>query len=267
MNIGNDLCVYEFSSFKAEEDTGAGIEGADGWVEDKNFEDTAELSDSNSWQYSWDLLAKTSPAGTPYYYYAVEETAVEGFKTTYSYQAATGEISGLQGVTGGNITVTNAKEQEKVHITVKKAWEGYDRNEYDSYEVQVQLLKDGVEEGSPVTLTGSGPDRWTYTWSDLEKGPAYSVQEKSVTVRDAAGNVTEIHNFDTTYAATDDTITITNTKKPQGILLPGTGGKDGWIFYGLGAGFWLISLSWFGLTFKKRNKFMKTVKEGQKGIP
>ena len=267
VKIGNDLCVYEFSSFKAEEDTGAGIEGADGWVEDKNFEDTVELSGSNSWQYSWDLLAKTSPAGTPYYYYAVEETAVEGFKTTYSYQAATGEISVPQGVTGGDITVTNAKEQEKVHITVKKAWEGYDRNEYDSYEVQVQLLKDGVEEGSPVTLTGSGPDRWTHTWSDLEKGPVYSVKEKSVTVRDAAGNVTEIHNFDTTYAVTDDTITITNTKKPQGILLPGTGGKDGWIFYGLGAGFWLISLSWFGLTFKKRNKFMKTVKEGQKGIP
>ena len=94
------------------------------------------------------------------------------------------------------------------------------------------------------------------------------MQEKSVIVRDAAGKVTEIHNFDTTYAAADDnTITITNTKKPQGILLPGTGGKNGWIFYGLGAGFWLISLSWFGLTFKKRNKFTKTVKEGRKGIP
>ncbi len=55
------------------------------------------------------------------------------------------------------------------------------------------------------------------------------MQEKSVTVRDAAGNVTEIHNFDTTYAAADDnTITITNTKKPQGILLPGTG-REKWL--------------------------------------
>ena len=282
VNIGNDVCVYDFTSFKAEEDTGAGIEGADGWVEDKNFEDTVELSGSNSWQYSWDLLAQTSPAGTPYYYYAVEETAVDGFKITYSYQAAAGETSGAQGVTGGDITVTNTKEQEKkkIQITVKKAWEGYDQNEYGSYEVQVQLFKDGVEDGSPVTLTGSGSNRWTYTWTDLEEGSVYSVQEKSVTVKDASGNIITIDNFNTTYTVTDGTdtsednrlsaagtITITNTKKSQGILLPGTGGKDGWIFYGLGAGFWLISLSWLGLTFKKRNKLIKTAKEGRKGIP
>lgn len=171
-------------------------------------------------------------------------------------------------------------EKDKTSITVKKAWEGYENKEYDSYEVQVQLLKGGNSEGELITL--SKDNDWTYTWPELDAEHTYSVQEVTVIVKNADGTTTTINNFDTTYTYTvagseeneksdgltaTGTITVTNTKKSQGIILPGTGGKDGWIFYGLGAGFWLLSLSWLGLTFKKRRNAINPAKEGRKGIP
>ena len=116
-------------------------------------------------------------------------------------------------------------------------------------------------------------NHWRFECDNLDSGYIYSVQE--IGVFDSAGN--KVDNFETSYSSTESTnsgfltatgtITITNTKKTQGITLPGTGGKDGWIFYGLGISFWAISLIWLSLTFKKRNKLIKAAKEGRKGIP
>lgn len=273
VNIGNAACVYDFTSFEVERDENAGIAGVDGWVEDSSFEDVRNLTSANGWQYSWDTLAKTSPAGTPYYYYVIEEPAVEGFKTEYCYKASgEGEKVNAQGVTGGSVTVTNTKKQS-INVTVVKAWEGYEATEYNTYKVTMRLRKNDQPYGDAITL--SSENSWTYTWSGLDDGFEYSVREESVT--DSKNE--PVNNFDTKYTVTvgsptqgnglnaTGTITITNTKKTQEITLPGTGGKDGWIFYGLGISFWAISLIWLSLTFKKRNKLIKAAKEGQKGIP
>ena len=266
VNIGNSSCVYVKDSFRVEEDKSAGSDNSqNGWVEDTNFNNGSvnpgnirELSSANNWQYYWESLAKTSPAGTPYYYY-VEETAVDGFNTTYSYM----NIS-ENGVTEGVITVTNSKVQQKIDISVKKEWANYDTAEFENYVVEVQLYKDGKGEGNVVTLKKD--NNWYSEWKDLPDESVYSVEE--IRVLDGP-NGNEVSNFDTSYSTdtTTGTIIVTNTKKPQGIILPGTGGKDGWIFYGLGISFWAISLIWLSLTFKKRNKLIKAAKEGRKGIP
>ena len=168
-------------------------------------------------------------------------------------------------VSGGTITIIN---RPKIEISIKKVWENYSSDEYLNYVVKMKLqrTKDNVYFEDVEEITLDQEHDWKYVRKNLDLGYTYSVKE--IEVLDAAGK--EVNNFDTTYSGTlttTGTITVTNTKKPQEIILPGTGGKDGWIFYGLGISFWAISLIWLSLTFKKRNKLIKAAKEGRKGIP
>lgn len=232
------------------------------------------LSASNNWKKSWNGLEKYDRNGNLYYYWVDESYCPAGYELKSS--------KNNEGISEGTITLTNAVSTT-VNVTVNKTWNGYSGNEYDSYKVYVQLQKtndDGTFEdvGIPVELTGTSTPPWSYTWEGLPVGFTYTVKE--IRVVDAVGN--KVNNFETTYSTstesgtsnsaaaaltTSGTITVTNTKKSQGITLPGTGGKDGWIFYGLGIGFWAVSLGWLGLTFKKRKKSLSFQKEGHKGIP
>lgn len=248
--------------------------------------------DNTGWKYTWSNL-EVLPSDDSYY--VVEDSVIEGYKTTYSIGDGASTESNPQQVTsiGSNetITITNTKT---VDITVKKSWDGYSADEIKNYEVTVLLQRcDGskYEDVSSATMKISDAEElngllWAHTWSGLDIGYTYSVKELAVkaVAYDENGNQTTselVANFTTQYSSdegttwsdisanvgiqnTDGTVLIKNTKNRPGITLPGTGSKYPFVFYGLGCVFLLISAAWMLLTFKKRNTPIDAGKGGKR---
>ena len=122
------------------------------------------LNNGNGWTHTWSGLKK-GPAWT------VDEPDVPtGYTRTISGDAVNG------------FTITNSRkggppEPEKTSVKVTKAWAD-SGNPNRPASVKVQLYKDGSAQGNPVIL--SAGNKWTYTWTGLEKGPAWTVDEPDV---------------------------------------------------------------------------------------
>ncbi|MBP3636550.1 MAG: Cna B-type domain-containing protein, partial [Clostridia bacterium] len=120
-------------------------------------------------------------------------------------------VTGVVGETFGMVdrhieyyAYTKEPEQpEKINVTVIKSWnDGNDQYNFRPDSVSVQLKKDGTIVGDAVTL--SAPN-WTHTWSSLEKGAAYTVEETNM----PAGYVPSSNSVQAEDGSV--TCTITNT--------------------------------------------------------
>ncbi|MCL2107538.1 MAG: Cna B-type domain-containing protein [Oscillospiraceae bacterium] len=151
---------------------------------DGTLHDTATLSSANNWTRTWPRLEKGHT-------WTMDEVNVpEGYVKTVSGDA----------VNGFTVTNTFGDIDETTSVKVTKVWKGEDPDRPAG--IAVQLYKDGAAEGVPVIL--SEQNQWKYTWTQLEKGPAYTADEVNV----PAGY---------SKAVTGDAangFVVTNTKKP-----------------------------------------------------
>ncbi|MCH4046834.1 MAG: Cna B-type domain-containing protein [Eubacterium sp.] len=129
---------------------------------DGNWTNTAEFKN----------LARTDASGNEYIY-TVGEKKMDGYDATVTQDEKTKDF-----------TITNKPSQTPPtptpsptyrHVTVQKTWTLDDgKTRPDS--IQVQLMKDGVAYGSPVTLNDA--NSWTFTWNNLENdGSQWTVNE------------------------------------------------------------------------------------------
>ncbi len=152
--------------------------------------DTKDVTGINGWTYSWDSLPEKENGSK--ITYSVEETAVNGYITTYSD-------------TGYDIT--NSHTPETTSISGTKTWE--DNNDQDGLRpssITVELYK-STDSATPVaqkTVTGISGNKWDYTFENLpthEGGKliTYIVKEQAV------------NGYATTYSSTGYDITNTHT--------------------------------------------------------
>ena len=118
--------------------------------------DTVTLSAANNWEKTWTELPKNFQ-GRKIIYSAEESVVPEGYEEENIYA-------------DGVHTITNHYTPEEISFTVNKIWD--DDNDQDGKRpdaIEVQLLSNGQNYGSPVTLSlASG---WSYQWREL---PRYS---------------------------------------------------------------------------------------------
>ncbi|MCL2654879.1 MAG: Cna B-type domain-containing protein [Coriobacteriia bacterium] len=131
-------------------------------------------------------------AGTYAYTVAELNTDVDGYRydeSVYTYTVTIAEQDGVLVVTNKTLTknnlaaeealFTNTYEADKTSVKVTKAWnDANDPNRPTS--IQVQLYRDSVASGSPVTLD-AGND-WSHIFTGLEKGPQWTVDEAQTPV-------------------------------------------------------------------------------------
>ena len=164
--------------------------------------DEAVLDKQNEWTYTFEDLS------AEYDWTVEEESLPEGWKQQekgeeYIYDSD----DTLRTI---EITLTNViaePEPETVSVTVNKGWSdaGYEANRPAS--VTVQLMRDGEPYGTSVTL--SQAESWTYSWTGLEKGPEWTVEESEVPAGYTSSSESSVDQ-----ASGDVTVTITNTYTP-----------------------------------------------------
>lgn len=168
----------------------AKVDGTELWHKDYTFGTTGTAS---SWGFTTEKLPTKTAEGKTIIYTATESVVPTGY-TKVSEQG---------------LTVTNQLQDGNTSLTVEKVWSGDDavKDLTRPANIQVQLKKNNVNEGSPVTLT-SGPDgTWQYTYTGL---PMYTDGVKNTyTVAEVAGSWQQ--NYTTSQQTADTKVTITNT--------------------------------------------------------
>ena len=155
------------------------------------------LNNGNGWTHLWTGLEK-GPTWT------VDELEVPAGYTKSIFGDA---------VNGYTIMNTWGAPPETTSVHVRKIWHGEDANRPAG--VTVQLYKNGTAHGNSITLNAS--NGWEYTWTGLEKGPTWTVDELNI----PAG-------YTKTVMLTDTGFVVTNTK---GYTPPGQitiSGKKTW---------------------------------------
>ncbi len=124
-----------------------------------------------------------------------------------------------------NLIITNSYTPDTVDISVTKAWsDASDKDGIQPDSVEVTLYANGIkstDEDATVTLDES--NKWTYTWSGLDKNSnaeaiEYSVVETKtdvITGTDGAG--TYAIAYSGTVSGKSGSITVTNTHTPETI--------------------------------------------------
>ena len=173
--------------------------------------ETITLNAANSWTMTINNLP-TQEDGLPLYYYVKEKDVPEGYDVSYDGYA-----------TNGTITINNTKQaDDKISITVDKAWSGTDYQNIEDYndpvrlwnghkiKVQLQQSTDNanwINFGDPVEFAIS------YTFSNLSKADEngqsyyYKVVEEPVYGYSASYSKESINAGSTNKT---DSITITN---------------------------------------------------------
>ncbi|HCC34212.1 MAG TPA: hypothetical protein DEQ02_00690 [Ruminococcaceae bacterium] len=124
--------------------------------------------------------------------FTYEISEVNGFaevtydETVYTAVVTVAESDGVLKVTSVNYSGGAFSEiavftndyggSDTVNISVQKEWVGLNSLQPDS--VSIQLYRDGAAYGDPVVL--SEENGWIYTWTELEKGPVWTVDETDV---------------------------------------------------------------------------------------
>ncbi len=160
--------------------------------------DSKTVTEADGWKYKFENLPKYENGNE--ITYTVTEDTVDNYTT---------EIDGYN--------ITNSYTPGKTSIGVTKAWSDAENQDGKRPEsVQVQLKADGEKEGDPVTLNAG--NKWTYTWTDLDKKKSgkditYTVEE--VKVPDGytmSVQETTEGNFTVTNSHTPETTEVSGTK-------------------------------------------------------
>lgn len=147
----------------------------------KSFKEQEVTSDSN-WTYIFNNVPEFDSKGNHYTYTVTEDSATLENFVPYANPANYDIINYLPGT-----------------FKVTKVWnDNNDSNRPKS--IQVQLLADGKESGTPVTVTAA--DNWTHTFTGLDTNYHYSVKEIPVD-----GYTSKVNNINNNEAI------ITNTKE------------------------------------------------------
>ncbi|WDT65377.1 Cna B-type domain-containing protein [Companilactobacillus crustorum] len=156
------------------------------------------LSDKTSWSHTWENLPESDDSGA--IKYSVKEIKVAGYTSAITYNDSQTQA-----------TITNTPTTpagDKTSLNVQKIWN--DNNNKDNLrpdKVVVHLFADNKDTGKSVTLTAD--NSWKGSFTDLDKGPAYTVNEDSV------------NNYSTKITKNSDTdFTITNTHTPKTPVTP-----------------------------------------------
>ncbi len=110
-------------------------------------------------------------------------------------------------------------------LKINKVWLNSDSSPMDSegFSAVVQLYKDDVAYGSPVTLDAS--NGFEYTFNDLDASSVYTLKEQGIFQN--SEDVTS--SFNLKISQGDNAITLENTKKEETtVVLPPTGGNSLW---------------------------------------
>lgn len=118
-----------------------------------------QVRDSASWTYTW----KDLPVGD----YTVEQTTTGDWKTEYKQSGTTW-------------TVTNTKTNT-LSVTAKVTWSGYSADADYPSSVVLKLTQTNAAAGSAAAQgllgTATKANNWTYTWTDLQDGGVYDLEE------------------------------------------------------------------------------------------
>lgn len=135
--------------------------------------------------------------------YHIEEVQLPGYKTPV-----------ITGNSKEGFVITNT--YDLTEVTVTKVWEDNGNEDGKRPEsIQVQLKNGNSSVGAPVTIgknqegtiTSEDGNRWSYTWKNLPKS------DKNGAIHYTVEEVTQLSDYETTYS--EDTLTITNTRKPS----------------------------------------------------
>ncbi len=136
--------------------------------------ETVTLSDENDWSHTWSDLVKHSEKVD--IKYTVEELEAEGYNPEVT--------TTLDG--NGNVTVNilNVHKAETTEVTTVKVWDDYDNIDgIRPNSIKVQLYAGEEKVGEEITLNEE--NKWSYTWTELDKNAdgreiKYSVKEVEI---------------------------------------------------------------------------------------
>ena len=131
---------------------------------------------------TWNDLDLTDSNGVPYVYTVDEVTVPPNYTKSQN----------------GN-TITNTYVSPKINVTANKVWVD---GPAEHPPIDLQLTRDGIPQGAPVTLPING--EYTYTWENLDETDANGVKYNY-----AVNEVAVPENYNATVSV--DGLTITNT--------------------------------------------------------
>lgn len=184
------------------------------WPEgkDESFVETAELSKTNSWSYTFTGLQEG-------YYYVIQEDPNAAYHVMYATVDGRNDNTRLEN--GDKVTITNQKRTTSLEVV--KLWQDSDGNpltENLPTEITLILYEKGTnQEKTRGKVKPDAEGNWKYTFTDLDPDAQYYVVEE-VSVD---GYTVSYTNDADLPAAPGDTITVTNRKNAPGYELPATG--------------------------------------------
>lgn len=152
------------------------------YADGRPYGSTITLDKSNGWSYRWDGLIKYSESGVPIVY-TVEAGTVPGYLTDSVRSEADGVSADISYI------FKNTLSEKTVSYKVRAEWSGRADGKYPK-SLTVQLLQNGIEYGSPVTL--SSENNWAYLWEALPEGANGNIFEYSLKETELNGYTSEL---------------------------------------------------------------------------
>ena len=187
--------------------------------------DQVALSATNNWSFTfvdllkYDMVNDAQDTTNPNVYFAREmdtdgNWVANDSKATFGTQKIKASYKVTKNSSGAYDQVITNEEVKSREIEVTKKWVGGSANQ-----VEVQLYKDGVAEGAPVTLNAA--NNWTITFTNLPVRDAGRTVDNLYEVREVGetGNIITIDGakYQVTYGLIDANgkMEITNKKEPE----------------------------------------------------
>ena len=171
------------------------------YADGKATGDTATLSESNQWTYTWKDLDEKN-AGKDIAYTVGEVKVPDGYT-----------LSGISGNATKGYTITNSYKTQTVDISGTKIWSDQN-NQYGVRpdNITIRLWKNGTEVRSTTISGAKDAATWSYSFTGLPKYEngkeiTYTVTEDSV-----AGYTTSISGYTITNSYAPNLVTIQGTK-------------------------------------------------------
>lgn len=187
--------------------------------------DQVALSATNNWSFTfvdllkYDMVNDAQDTTNPNVYFAREmdtdgNWVANDSKATFGTQKIKASYKVTKNSSGAYDQVITNEEVKSREIEVTKKWVGGSANQ-----VEVQLYKDGVAEGAPVTLNAA--NNWTTTFTNLPVRDAGRTVDNLYEVREVGetGNIITIDGakYQVIYGLIDANgkMEITNKKEPE----------------------------------------------------
>ena len=163
------------------------------------IKDTATLSDSNNWTYTWEDLDRMNLSTRQKIVYTVEEVQVTDYTSDISDPVIIEQETETDFVSTWSFDVTNSHTPEETEATVKKVWDDADNQDGKrptSLDVTLNTGKTvTLNEGNSWTATVTGLPKYangqeiTYSWTEGTLPKGYTMTSNTT-----SGTITTITN-------------------------------------------------------------------------